>query len=413
MTITSTVRARTLEAGAALSRAADWLAVAVAVSLPWSTTATGILVAVWLVVVLLTLDAAAVRRELLTAAGGLPVLLWALAAVGLLWADASWSERLAGFGSFNRLLIIPLLLAQFRRSDRGINVLFGFLISATGVLFFSWLLVLFPGLPLRTTSAGVPVKDYILQSGEFLMCGFALLALAFEPARSGRWRLVAGLLALAVLFFADIAIVATARTTLLVAPVFALLLGWRQFHWKGVVGAAILFGVLGVGVVMESPYLLARLDTSVNELHAYESDGGVNSTGLHLELLKKSISIVRTAPLIGHGTGSIQQQFRNAAEGRSGISSIVGPNPHSQILNVAIQLGFVGAAVLLAMWGAHFMLFRGATLAAWIGLLVVTDNVVSSLFSSHLFDFTQAWLYVFGVGVAGGMVQRERLAPQS
>ena len=173
-------------------------------------------------VVLLTLDAAAVRRELLTAAGGLPVLLWALAAVGLLWADASWSERLAGFGSFNRLLIIPLLLAQFRRSDRGINVLFGFLISATGVLFFSWLLVLFPGLPLRTTSAGVPVKDYILQSGEFLMCGFALLALAFEPARSGRWRLVAGLLALAVLFFADIAIVATARTTLLVAPVFAL-----------------------------------------------------------------------------------------------------------------------------------------------------------------------------------------------
>jgi O-antigen ligase len=117
--------------------------------------------------------------------------------------------------------------------------------------------------------------------------------------------------------------------------------------------------------------------------------------------------------LIGHGTGSIQQQFRNAAEGRSGISSIVGPNPHSQILNVAIQLGFVGAAVLLAMWGAHFMLFRGATLAAWIGLLVVTDNVVSSLFSSHLFDFTQAWLYVFGVGVAGGMVQRERRAPQS
>ncbi|MGD0026668.1 MAG: ligase, partial [Xanthobacteraceae bacterium] len=60
---------------------ADWLAVGVAVSLPWSTSATGILIVLWLVAVLPTLDAAAVRRELATAAGGLPVLLWALAAV--------------------------------------------------------------------------------------------------------------------------------------------------------------------------------------------------------------------------------------------------------------------------------------------------------------------------------------------
>jgi len=27
---------------------------------------------------------------------------------------------------------------------------------------------------------------------------------------------------------------------------------------------------------------------------------------------------------------------------------------------------------------------------------------VSCLFSTHLFDFTQGWLYVFGVGIAGG-----------
>jgi O-antigen ligase len=39
---------------------------------------------------------------------------------------------------------------------------------------------------------------------------------------------------------------------------------------------------------------------------------------------------------------------------------------------------------------------------------VVIENVVSSLFNSHLFDFTQGWLYVFGVGVAGGVVLRER-----
>jgi O-antigen ligase len=36
------------------------------------------------------------------------------------------------------------------------------------------------------------------------------------------------------------------------------------------------------------------------------------------------------------------------------------------------------------------------------------QNIVSSLFNSHLFDFTSGWLYVFGVGVLGGMVLRQK-----
>jgi O-antigen ligase len=53
-------------------------------------------------------------------------------------------------------------------------------------------------------------------------------------------------------------------------------------------------------------------------------------------------------------------------------------------------------------------LFRSKSLAAWIGTVVVTENVVSSTVHSHLFDFANGWLYVFGVGVLGGMVLRER-----
>jgi hypothetical protein len=39
----------------------------------------------------------------------------------------------------------------------------------------------------------------------------------------------------------------------------------------------------------------------------------------------------------------------------------------------------------------------------------VVQNVVSSLFNSHLFDFQEGWIYVLGVGVAGGMAFRGRL----
>jgi hypothetical protein len=43
-------------------------------------------------------------------------------------------------------------------------------------------------------------------------------------------------------------------------------------------------------------------------------------------------------------------------------------------------------------------------LAAWIGLLVVVQNIFTSLRDSHLFDFDEGWLYVLGLGIAGGMM---------
>jgi hypothetical protein len=73
-----------------------------------------VLFVVWFLAWLPTLDVTALRREVASAAGGLPVLSWALGALGMLWAAVSWGERFEGLGSFHRLLAVPLLLAQFR-----------------------------------------------------------------------------------------------------------------------------------------------------------------------------------------------------------------------------------------------------------------------------------------------------------
>ncbi len=68
-----------------------------------------------------------------------------------------------------------------------------------------------------------------------------------------------------------------------------------------------------------------------------------------------------------------------------------------------MQWGVVGVLVLYALWIAHLLMFRGEGLACWIGMLVVVQNMLSSLLNTHLFDFTSGWIYVLGVGVAGGM----------
>jgi O-antigen ligase len=82
------------------------------------------------------------------------------------------------------------------------------------------------------------------------------------------------------------------------------------------------------------------------------------------------------------------------------------PHPHNQTLYVAIQWGVLGCLVLYTMWYFHLQLFRESFFASWIGLVIVVQNFISSLLNSHLFDFHEGWVYVLGVGVAGGMAAR-------
>jgi hypothetical protein len=98
--------------------------------------------------------------------------------------------------------------------------------------------------------------------------------------------------------------------------------------------------------------------------------------------------------------------FTQDAVGQTGASAQIIGNPHNQTLNVAVQWGLLGFLALYAMWGSHLRLFADAGLAAWVGLVAVVENFVSSLLNSHLFDFHEGWIYVLAVGVAGGMVLR-------
>src|SRR6201999_1764384 len=186
-----------------MTRLADGFAIAVAVSLPWSTSATGILVVLWLLALIPTLDWRSLRRELLTPAGGLPVLLVLLGLLGMLWADVPLRERLGGVESFFKLLAIPLLFVQFRRSDRGEWVFAGFALSCVVLLLHSFVLVVWPNLPLHfSNDYGVPVNTAASQRREFATCIFGFLSLAVQSARRQRWSWPAGLIAIIVAMLA-------------------------------------------------------------------------------------------------------------------------------------------------------------------------------------------------------------------
>ncbi|MGA8322707.1 MAG: O-antigen ligase family protein [Xanthobacteraceae bacterium] len=387
---------------------ADGLAVAVAVALPWSTSATGICIVLWLAALFPTLDLPTIRREVFTAAGGLPVLLWGLSAIGMLWADAGWAERFAGFSSFHRLLVIPLLLAQFRRSGHGAWVAGAFLISSALVLLLSFVLILTPGLTWRGNYDGVPVHDYLYQGSAFLICGFGAIGAACHETVRRRRKFAIGLCLLGALFIANFAFATIGRVALLVAPVLVALLGWRLARWKGLLCACAVGAAVGAALWFASLTLRARVDSAIAQTRDYGSTNDATSIGQHIAFLRESAKIIQAAPIFGHGTGSIHEQFGLVTAGATGAAAVATVNPHNQTFAVAIQIGLVGAAVLWTMWIAHFLLFRGEGIPAWLGTVVVAENIVSSTVHTHLFDFSNGWLYAFGVGVLGGSVLRER-----
>ena len=77
-----------------------------------------------------------------------------------------------------------------------------------------------------------------------------------------------------------------------------------------------------------------------------------NESGIGSRLLywQKSLRFFAEAPVIGHGTGSTRGLFEEAAIGEVGARAQVVTNPHNQTLNVAVQWGVIGIAVLNSMW---------------------------------------------------------------
>jgi hypothetical protein len=390
-----------------LAQVADWLAVGTAASLPWSTSGTSILSALLLLAIIPTLDWASLRRELTTAAGGLPVLLVALGMVGTLWADVGWHDRWGGLTSFLRLLAIPLLFVHFRTSQRGWYVFAAYAASC------AVLLPLTSFIHSSVKGELVLVKNGATQSGEFVLCIFGLLFVILECIERRRWWWIAGCAAVILGMLANMAFVATGRTALVVMPVLLMLFAVKKLSGKAT--AFMFAGVIVVAVAawFSSPYLRYRTTELWTGYQQFKETNTITSSGQRVLFYLNSLQLIREAPVFGHGTGSIGPLFERIAKAHGSPEGWLSNNPHNQTFAVAVQIGVIGAGVLWAMWIAHLMLFRGNGLPQWVGLIVVVQNIVGSAFNSHLFDFDQAWTYILGVGVAGGMVLAKRAAGQA
>lgn len=390
----------------------DLLAVLIAILLPWSTTGVVIAVALWVIALVPTLEAGAFFRSLKRPVCVLPMALVALALVGTLWSDAPWRERLYAVGPTAKLLALPLLLYHFERSGRGLWVFIAFLASCALLMAASWLVAFDPDLSLKlylsrgpyTRANGIVVKNYIDQGQEFVLCAVALAYPVLTFLRTNRIGLAALLAVVALSFLVNMMFVVISRTALVTMPIMLAVFALLHLRLRTAMAALCVAALLAALAWNASPQLRATVSKFFTDYQYTSIQNNESGIGSRLLYWRKSLRFFAEAPVIGHGTGSTRGLFEQAAIGEVGARAQVVRNPHNQTLNVAVQWGVIGVVVLYATWLVHLLLFRGDGLPAWIGLMVVVQNIFTSLFNSHLFDFHEGWMYVLGVGVAGGMV---------
>lgn len=394
-------------AQAARQKGTENFATIAAAGLPWSTSVASSLALAFFLGFLSTVRPAAFFRSLKHPASMAALILCFIAVLGIFWADdISWPDRLRGLTPIGKLLGIPILIYYFSQSDRGRYVLYAFVLSCTVLMLYSWVVLYWPSLSIyhKADQPGIPVRNYIDQSQGFAFCAFALAAIAAEAFLRQKRAIAIAATVIAAALLANLAFVNVSRTALVYLPVLAMLfayryLGRRQFWIACPVLLAALAGLWAI-----SPNLQHKISAAITQYQVPKTEHGPTSVGQRLEFWNKSIEFFKAAPIIGHGTGSAKPLFVRDAGGKTSLPTGIIGNPHNQTLLFVIQWGLLGGLALYAMWIVHLLTFRGEGVVAWIGLVAVVQNILSSLFNSHLSDFYQGWLYVLAVGIAAGTI---------
>lgn len=395
-----------------LARHADhtgrWAAIALGVSIPVSVALDNVL----LTLVLVGGLAGGGYREKLRAIRGNPVALAALAlfallAIGTLYANAHPSDAYHYLGKYLDLAFIAFFVALFRDApsrQRALHAL-AFTMLVIILLSFAIKLGMLPPTRWMHGNADNPIvfKEHLTHSillafGAFLFLQMAWTALT--PRMRWFWLACAGLAILDLLFVKG-------RTGYLVLALLLLYSGYLRRRWVGFAGAALGLFLLAGSAYFSSALVQKRVQQVINEYRAWTPGAPVresDSIATRLEFYANSVAIVRAHPLIGVGTGGFPNAYAEQVRGKNMLES---RNPHNEYLLITVQLGLPGLILLLILLCQQWRLApRLATpLETYLARGLVITIAGGCMFNSLLLDHTEGLLYAWLTGLLYGGVK--------
>ncbi|HET9405086.1 MAG TPA: O-antigen ligase family protein [Burkholderiales bacterium] len=385
---------------AALTRTAQWAAVALGFSVPVSVALDNVLLAVvaacWLATGTWRESWRAARENAVALAA---LALYALLVLGTLYGEREPGDTVAYLAKYADLLFIPIFAVLLRDPVLRRRALHALAISLVLVLAISYLIA--AGMPALKPSLGsqanpVVFKQYLTHGilmayGAFLFAEFALA----EASRGRRVLWAAAALAAAV----NVIFMVQGRTGYLLLAVLAVYLGYGWLRWRGLALAATATAAVFAALALVPGPFQQRLGLAGNVAAQTQAAQSARiSNAERLELYRATGEIILDHPLLGVGTGGFPKAYAEKARNGNITAS---RNPHNEYLLIAAQLGLPGLAALLCLFWMHWRLAPrlASPLECHLARGLVLAIATGCLFNSLLLDHTEGLLYAWLTGV--------------
>lgn len=371
------------------------LAIATAVSVPISIALTSLTVHLMVIAWLVSGRAIeSLMRAVRQPAGMALSVFLIVAATGLLYGAAEFSERWGGFLGWRRIAytLIPLGLFGLVIWKRRFVVAF-VIASAVWVVvsYVTWIVDF--TLPKYTVPMpGVVLQNHAVQGVTFafgLLC--VLQYLGEAPAKFRPWLYGLGAaLALNIVFLTPGRSGYLAMFVVLAVCAHSLFRTRRTTMWVLLIAAAIL-------AYAASPTMRGRIDTAIAEVRN-PTITPENAMGTRIVFYETAVDLIRERPWFGYGSAGFGKSFNSAVKERyTDWRAIPSTDPHNIYLFVAAEHGPVGLAVfigflVITIWSAPRDRY------GWIGVGVLLALMATSLFNSHFRTFPEAHLLAMFLG---------------
>lgn len=331
---------------------------------------------------------------------GVILLTCAYMALSALWSSVPLDDALLAWSRHARLLTVVIVYYLISNSAQGLTVLRAFTFAQIFVVLSAWLLVAGIHAPWVTAKHaddtyavfGSYLEQSISQSvlvailwfhrdtifgvhgrgfAIFLALTTLVLTLGFLQGRSGH------LVALGMLTLASMHAIS------------------RKWRWIAMAVPFLAFALLMSG----SETFRTRMAQVVSEVTAYSQTRETNSSsGERLVYWGTSLQSIKEKPLLGHGAGSWNLEYRKL--GGDKLAPPTTDNPHQLFLLWAVEGGIVGMALLIVvLWtlvafSKHLQPPDAYSLQALVAALVI-----SGMFNSMIFGIGMGDFFCVGFGI--------------
>lgn len=205
------------------------------------------------------------------------------------------------------------------------------------------------GILMSSAMRNTVFKEYTQQGlAELILGSMAMAVAAFTDSR--RIKIIC--LLIVVLVLANVMYMLESRTAYLVLIPLALYWAWI-FSVKARLTRPALLASAGLAVAIlavacSTSTIWNRLVVAVpHETELYLDYQQPTSTGIRLELWRRTLPIIAAAPVFGHGLHQWRPIYRQSIEGMANFKKFDMGHPHQEMLLIASEQGLAGLAVFL------------------------------------------------------------------